>query len=34
MNQLLQQLTEAVGVSGGEKEVRLLLRDPHRRPRR
>jgi len=27
MNRLLQQLTEAVGVSGGEKEVRLLLRD-------
>lgn len=27
MNQLLQQLTEAVGVSGAEKEVRLLVRD-------
>jgi endoglucanase len=27
MNELLQQLTEAVGVSGAEKEVRLLLRD-------
>ncbi len=32
MNELLQQLSEAVGVSGAEKEVRLLLRDliaPH-----
>lgn len=32
MNELLKQLTEAVGVSGDEKEVRLLLRDliaPH-----
>lgn len=32
MNTLLQQLTEAVGVSGDEKEVRLLIRDliqPH-----
>jgi tetrahedral aminopeptidase len=27
MNHLLQQLTEAVGVSGEEKEVRLLIRD-------
>lgn len=27
MNELLKQLTEAVGVSGGEKEVRLLIRD-------
>lgn len=27
MNELLQQLTEAVGVAGDEKEVRLLLRD-------
>lgn len=27
MNQLLQQLTEAVGVSGDEKEIRLLIRD-------
>jgi tetrahedral aminopeptidase len=27
MNHLLQQLTEAVGVSGDEKEVRLLIRD-------
>jgi tetrahedral aminopeptidase len=27
MNELLKQLTEAVGVSGAEKEVRLLLRD-------
>ena len=27
MNDLLQQLTEAVGVSGAEKEVRLLIRD-------
>lgn len=27
MNDLLQQLSEAVGVSGAEKEVRLLLRD-------
>ena len=27
MNELLQQLTEAVGVSSGEHEVRLLLRD-------
>lgn len=27
MNELLQKLTEAVGVSGDEKEVRLLLRD-------
>ncbi|MDA0242481.1 MAG: M42 family peptidase [Chloroflexi bacterium] len=27
MNTLLQQLTEAVGVSGDEKEVRLLIRD-------
>ena len=27
MNDLLRQLTEAVGVSGAEKEVRLLIRD-------
>ena len=27
MNDLLKQLTEAVGVSGAEKEVRLLIRD-------
>ncbi len=27
MNKLLQQLTEAVGVSGAEKEVRVLIRD-------
>jgi endoglucanase len=27
MNELLKQLTEAVGVSGAENEVRLLLRD-------
>ena len=27
MNDLLRQLTEAVGVSGGEKEVRLLIRE-------
>ena len=27
MNELLQKLTEAVGVAGDEKEVRLLLRD-------
>lgn len=27
MNELLKQLTEAVGVSGAEKEVRLLIRD-------
>lgn len=27
MNELLQNLTEAVGVSGAEKEVRLLIRD-------
>ncbi len=27
MNELLQQLTEAVGVSGAEKEVRRLIRD-------
>ncbi len=27
MNELLQQLSEAVGVAGDEKEVRLLLRD-------
>jgi endoglucanase len=27
MNELLQQLSEAVGVSGEEKEVRLLIRD-------
>lgn len=27
MNQLLKQLTEAVGVSGDEREVRLLIRD-------
>lgn len=27
MNELLRQLTEAVGVAGDEKEVRLLLRD-------
>jgi endoglucanase len=27
MNDLLKQLTEAVGVSGDEKEVRLLIRD-------
>jgi endoglucanase len=27
MNALLKQLTEAVGVSGAEKEVRLLIRD-------
>ena len=27
MNQLLQQLTEAAGVSGQEKEIRLLIRD-------
>lgn len=27
MNELLKQLTEAVGVSGAEKEVRLMLRD-------
>lgn len=27
MNELLKQLTEAVGVAGDEKEVRLLLRD-------
>jgi tetrahedral aminopeptidase len=27
MNELLKQLTEAVGVSGDEKEVRLLIRD-------
>ncbi|MEW5986886.1 MAG: M42 family metallopeptidase [Chloroflexota bacterium] len=27
MNELLKQLTEAVGVSGEEKEVRLLIRD-------
>ncbi len=27
MNELLKQLTEAVGVSSGEKEVRLLIRD-------
>lgn len=27
MNDLLQQLTEAIGVSGSEKEVRLLIRD-------
>ena len=27
MNELLRQLTEAAGVSGNEKEVRLLLRD-------
>jgi endoglucanase len=27
MNDLLRQLTEAVGVAGGEKEVRLLIRD-------
>lgn len=27
MNELLQQLTEAVGVSGDEKEVRRLIRD-------
>lgn len=27
MNNLLRQLTEAVGVSGAEKEVRLLIRD-------
>lgn len=27
MNELLKQLTEAVGVSGGEKEIRLLIRD-------
>lgn len=27
MNELLQQLTEVVGVAGDEKEVRLLLRD-------
>jgi len=27
MNELLQQLTEAAGVAGAEKEVRLLIRD-------
>ncbi len=27
MNDLLKQLTEAVGVSGAEKEIRLLIRD-------
>ena len=27
MNELLRQLTEATGVSGAEKEVRLLIRD-------
>ena len=27
MNELLKQLTEAVGVSGAEKEVRILIRD-------
>lgn len=27
MNDLLKQLTEAIGVSGAEKEVRLLIRD-------
>lgn len=27
MNELLQQLTEATGVAGAEKEVRLLIRD-------
>ena len=27
MNELLKNLTEAVGVSGEEKEVRLLIRD-------
>ena len=27
MNELLQQLTEADGVSSTEKEVRLLIRD-------
>lgn len=27
MNELLKQLTEAVGISGAEKEVRLLIRD-------
>jgi tetrahedral aminopeptidase len=27
MNELLQQLTEAVGVAGDEKEIRLLIRD-------
>lgn len=27
MNELLQKLTEAVGVAGAEKEVRLLIRD-------
>jgi endoglucanase len=27
MNELLKQLTEAVGVSGDEKEIRLLIRD-------
>jgi endoglucanase len=27
MNELLKQLTEAVGVAGAEKEIRLLLRD-------
>ena len=27
MNDLLQKLTEAVGVSGDEKQVRLLIRD-------
>jgi tetrahedral aminopeptidase len=27
MNELLQQLTEAVGVAGAEKQVRLLIRD-------
>ncbi len=27
MNELLQQLTEAAGVAGSEKEVRLLIRD-------
>ncbi|MCA9939817.1 MAG: M42 family peptidase, partial [Anaerolineales bacterium] len=27
MNELLQQLSEAVGVSGAEQDVRLLIRD-------
>ena len=32
MNEMLKQLTEAVGVAGEEKEVRLMIRDliaPH-----